>query len=81
LKFGPKCGNPYQHYGITAAGDITEGDDGWRPVNDETKTITYTVAEIKAGVTKAGAAYNKLEINMGSEKREGSDLLYIELKP
>jgi len=84
MKFGPKSGDPYKHYGISAAGEIADGDTGWRPVDAETKTITYTVAEIKAGVTAAAkdfptGKFNKLEINLGSSKR--ADLLYIELKP
>ena len=83
LKFGPKCGDPYKHYGISKAGEIIDGDDGWRAVaeNIGTKTIEYTVAEIQAGVKAAGASYNKLEINMGKADAKKADLLYIELKP
>jgi len=81
LKFGPKKGSPYKHYGIDSDGSIKdESGKGWRVVNSETRTITYTVAEIKAGVTEAGAGFNKLEINNDSSGKEGV-LLYLELKP
>jgi len=81
LKFGPKQGDPYTHYGISKTGEAVEGNDGWRPLDSaETRTITYTVAEIKSAVTASGAGFNKLEINNDASGKEGK-LLYIELKP
>jgi len=80
LKFGPKSIDPYRHYGIAVDGTIVDGgSNGWRFVNAATKTITYTVAEIKASVIAAGAGFDRLEINQASEAK--ADLLYIELIP
>jgi hypothetical protein len=84
LKFGPKKGEPYKHYGINSEGNITDVEgEGWRVIDGATKTIKYTVAEIKAGVavanTPPATGYNKFEINMGDTKK--ADLLYIELIP
>jgi len=83
LKFGPKQGDPYKHYGISKeTGTITEGNDGWRPVDSaEAKTVTYTVTEIKTSVGAAGNSFNKLEINNDTEGNKEGVLLYIELKP
>jgi len=82
LKFGPKCGSPYTHYGISKSGDIIDGDEGWRAIGEEIakQTITYDVSVIKAGVTKAGKGFNKLEINMGKVADKKADLVYIELQ-
>jgi hypothetical protein len=78
LKFGPKRGDPYKHFGIDSDGtNKDESGKGWRVIDGETKTIKYTVAEIKAAVTAAGTTFNKFEINMGDTKK--ADLLYIEL--
>jgi len=88
LKFGPKSGDPYKHYGISKDGAAIDGNDGWRAYTageEEGKgTITYTVAEIKAGLAFAATdfpsgKFNKLEINQGSTAK--ADLVYIELKP
>ena len=81
LKFGPKQGDPYKHWGIDSDGSIKdEAGRGWRVVDATTRTITYTVAEIKAAVTAAGAGFNKLEINNDASGKQGV-LLYLELKP
>jgi len=81
LKFGPKQGDPYKHYGIDTDGTIKdESGKGWRVADATTRTITYTVAEIKAGVTEAGPGFNKLEVNNDASGAQGV-LLYIELKP
>jgi hypothetical protein len=80
LKFGPKCGNPYEHFGISAEGENVTGDDGWRPVTSaEDKTIKFPVSVIKACATAAGADHDKLEINQGNAKK--ADLLYIQIVP
>jgi len=87
LKFGPKSGDPYKHYGISKDGAAVDGDGGWRAYTagdkDGEGTIEYTVADIKAAIASAAAdfttgKFNKLEINQGSSAK--AKLVYIELK-
>jgi len=84
LKFGPASNDPYKHYGISNDGTIVDGSEGWRAINAATKTITYNVSDIKAGIIAAAAdfpgTFNKLEINNDASGKEGV-LLYIELIP
>jgi len=92
LKFGPKSGDPYKHFGIDSDGAIyDESGKGWRRADDTTHDkIVFTIAEINAAVaaapsgkgSPAGAVYNKFEINIGKdgEKAKG-ELLYIEIIP
>ena len=91
LKFGPKSGDPYKHYGIDSDGSIGLDDKhGWRRAeltdNEKVRKIEYTAAEIKASFAPAAAdfknpkaVFNKLEVNNDASGAEG-ELLYIELK-
>jgi len=95
LKFGPKSGAPYNHFGINEDvekdGIIGLTDKtGWKHANltdnEKVRKIEYTVADINASFpaaetnkTKPTEVYNKLEINNDASGKEGT-LLYIELK-
>ena len=81
LKFGPKCGDPYKHFGIDTDGsNKDESGKGWRPATDG--KIIYTIAEVKAAVASAGNGFNKFEIRIGdSDGKPKADLLYIEIIP
>jgi len=83
LKFGPKSGDPYKHYGISKDGKAIDGNDGWRSADADGK-ITYTITEINAAIKEAEkdkpeGIFNKFEINMGKEGERKSKLVYIEI--
>jgi len=86
LKFGPKSGDPYYHYGISKEGVVVTGNDGWCPADADGKVI-YKISDIKTAITEAkkiasDGDFNKLEINFGAtDEEKKADLLYIELIP
>jgi len=92
LKFGPKSGDPYKHFGIDGSdGKIyDESGKGWKRADDITKDkIVYSISDIKTAVIDAGNAgfaggvFNKFEINIGKgdDDKAKADLLYIEIVP